>query len=121
MTAAPLLPEIQIEELVPAERVRAFFARDRLLAAYALADLDAAEIEKARWWIAGRGDETTAAGGPATYALEVALPPLAVVGGKPGETTVKNLTTHPVAARLDLEVEGMARDTAVVGSGTSRD
>ena len=54
----------------------------------------------------------------ATYALEVALPPLAVVGGKPGETTVKNLTTHPVAARLDLEVEGMARDTAVVGSGS---
>ena len=61
MTAAPLMPEIRIEEQVPAERVRAFFARDRLLAAYALADLDAAEIEKARWWIAGRGEETTAA------------------------------------------------------------
>jgi hypothetical protein len=61
MTAAPLLPEIHVEEQVPAERARAFFARDRLLAAYALADLDAAEIEKARWWIAGRGDEPTAA------------------------------------------------------------
>src|SRR5438445_6200371 len=61
MTAAPLLPEIQVEEQAPTERVRAFFARDRLLAAYALADLDAAEIEKARWWIAGRGEEPTAA------------------------------------------------------------
>jgi FR47-like protein len=61
MTAAPLMPEIRIEEQVPADRVRAFFARDRLLAAYALADLDASEIEKARWWIAGRGEEITAA------------------------------------------------------------
>ncbi len=61
MTAAPLLPEIRVDEQVPAERIRAFFARDRLLSAYALADLDAAEVEQARWWIARHADEVVAA------------------------------------------------------------
>ena len=61
MTAAPLMPEIHIDEQVPAERLRAFLERDRLLAAYALADLDATEIERARWWLASRGSEPVAA------------------------------------------------------------
>ncbi len=61
MTAAPLLPEIRVEEQVTSDRVREYFARDRLLAAYALADLDASEIEKARWWIAARGEDVAAA------------------------------------------------------------
>jgi len=60
MTAAPLLPEIKVEEQPPAERARAFLERDRLMAAYALADIDAAEIERARWWTATRDGETTA-------------------------------------------------------------
>jgi hypothetical protein len=60
MTAAPLLPEIRLEDQPSAERARAFFQRDRLMAAYALADIDAAEIEKARWWTATRGDEVVA-------------------------------------------------------------
>ena len=61
MTAAPLMPEIHIEEQVPAERLRAFLEQDRLLAAYALADLDANEIERCRWWLATRGSESVAA------------------------------------------------------------
>jgi RimJ/RimL family protein N-acetyltransferase len=61
MTAAPLLPEIRIEEQASAASVREFFGRDRLLTAYALADLDAAEIERARWWVATRNDEIVAA------------------------------------------------------------
>jgi hypothetical protein len=61
MTAAPLMPEIRIDEQVPAARVRAFLERDRLLAAYALADLDATDIERARWWLASRGSEPVAA------------------------------------------------------------
>ena len=61
MTAAPLLPEIHIEEQAPAASARDFFGRDRLLTAYALADLDAAEIERARWWVATRNDEVVAA------------------------------------------------------------
>jgi GNAT superfamily N-acetyltransferase len=61
MTAAPLLPEIGVHDQTSPAQVRAFFARDRLLAAYALADLDAAEIERARWWTASRGDTIVAA------------------------------------------------------------
>lgn len=61
MSAAPQQAEIQIEEQVPAADVRAFFSQDRLLAAYALADLDASDIERARWWTASRGDEIVAA------------------------------------------------------------
>ncbi len=61
MTAAPLLPEIRLQEQAPAERLREFFGRDRLLTAYALADLDAAEIERARWWVATRNDDVVAA------------------------------------------------------------
>ncbi|MEK7862023.1 MAG: hypothetical protein AAB295_02025, partial [Chloroflexota bacterium] len=61
MTAAPLLPDIQIAAQVPADRARAFFGQDRLLSAYALADLDAAEIERARWWLASRDGHDVAA------------------------------------------------------------
>lgn len=61
MTAAPLLPEIRVDEQVPPERLRAFLERDHLLAAYALADLDATDFERARWWLARRGDEPVAA------------------------------------------------------------
>src|SRR5438128_727716 len=61
MTAAPLMPEIHITEQTPAADVRAFFMRDRLLAAYALADLDSSEVERARWWTAGRANGIVAA------------------------------------------------------------
>jgi ribosomal protein S18 acetylase RimI-like enzyme len=61
MTAAPLQPEIAIHDQTSAAQVRAFFAQDRLLSAYALADLDAADIERARWWTASRGDTIVAA------------------------------------------------------------
>jgi hypothetical protein len=61
MTAAPLMPEIQIAEQVPAAEVRGFFSQDRLLNAYALADLDGADVERARWWTASRGGMIVAA------------------------------------------------------------
>lgn len=61
MTAAPLLPEVHVDEQVPAERVRALFSRDRLLSAYALADLDASAVERARWWVASRDGNDAAA------------------------------------------------------------
>jgi len=60
MTAAPLLPEIEIDERAPAEDVRAFLERDRLLAAYAIADLDPEGEDRARWWLARRGGEPVA-------------------------------------------------------------
>ncbi len=61
MTAAPLVPDISVDERSSPEDVRAFFESDRLLAAYALADLDRANVDTARWWIARRDRDTVAA------------------------------------------------------------
>ncbi|MDE3113674.1 MAG: GNAT family N-acetyltransferase [Chloroflexota bacterium] len=61
MTAAPLMPEIHVDENASADVVRAFFGHDRLLAAYALADLDPDNVDTARWWVARRGRDVTAA------------------------------------------------------------
>jgi RimJ/RimL family protein N-acetyltransferase len=41
--------------------VRAFFERDRYIAAYALADLDPDNVDQSRWWVARRGDDIVAA------------------------------------------------------------
>jgi GNAT superfamily N-acetyltransferase len=60
MTAAPSLPEIKIDAHASADEARAFLERDRLLAAYALADIDQPEIEGARWWIARRDGDIAA-------------------------------------------------------------
>lgn len=61
MTAAPLVPDIRVDEHAPQSDVRAFFERDRLLSAYALADLDRANIDTARWWVARRDREVVSA------------------------------------------------------------
>jgi len=61
MTAAPLMPDIEIEPHAPAADVRAFFERDRLLAAYALADLDPENVDQSRWWVARRAETVVAA------------------------------------------------------------
>ena len=61
MTAAPLVPDIRIDERSSPEDVRAFFETDRLLSAYALADLDPANVDTARWWVARRARDVVAA------------------------------------------------------------
>lgn len=61
MTAAPLLPEIQVDPSAAADDVRRFFEGDRLMAAYALADLDPDNVDRARWWVTRREEEITAA------------------------------------------------------------
>src|SRR6266849_7428522 len=61
MTAAPLMPEIDLDPHASADDVRAFFERDRLIAAYALADLDPHNVDQSRWWVARRGDDIVAA------------------------------------------------------------
>jgi hypothetical protein len=61
MTAAPLVPAIRIDERAPAADVRAFFEHDRLLSAYALADLDPDNVDTAKWWVARRGRDIVAA------------------------------------------------------------
>src|SRR5207245_6025844 len=60
MTAAPSLPEIKIDAHSSAAEARAFLERDRLMAAYALADIDQPEVEGARWWIARRDGDIAA-------------------------------------------------------------
>jgi GNAT superfamily N-acetyltransferase len=57
MTAAPSLPQIKVDARASAQDARAFLERDRLMAAYALADIDQPEIEGTRWWIARRDGE----------------------------------------------------------------
>ncbi len=61
MTAAPLMPDIHVDETASADDVRAYFGHDRLLSAYALADLDPENVDAARWWVARRGREIAAA------------------------------------------------------------
>jgi GNAT superfamily N-acetyltransferase len=60
MTAAPSLPEIKIDAHASADAAREFLERDRLMAAYALADIDQPQTERARWWIARRDGEIAA-------------------------------------------------------------
>ena len=60
MTAAPLLPDLRVDAGASPEEIRAFFERDRLLAAYALADLDPASVDAARWWLVRRGHDVVA-------------------------------------------------------------
>src|SRR3954469_3837031 len=45
---------------VDRSQLRAFLERDRLLAAYAICDLDEREFQRARWGIATRGEEVIA-------------------------------------------------------------
>ena len=61
MTAAPLMPDIDLDPRAPAAEVRAFFERDRIIAAYALADLDPDNVDRSRWWVARRGEDIVAA------------------------------------------------------------
>ena len=60
MTAAPALPDIHVDDRATAAEARAFFERDRLLAAYALADLDPSNVDTSRWRLARRGREAVA-------------------------------------------------------------
>jgi RimJ/RimL family protein N-acetyltransferase len=55
------MPEIDLDPHASADDVRAFFERDRLIAAYALADLDPRNVDQSRWWVARRGDDIVAA------------------------------------------------------------
>lgn len=60
MTAAPLMPDIHVDDAATPGEIRAFFEHDRLLSAYALADLDPANVDTARWWVARRGRDIVA-------------------------------------------------------------
>lgn len=108
MTAAPLLPQIRIDERASARDVRTFLERDRLMAAYALADLDPASGDQARWWLARREGE------PIACVLTVELLPFRpcfATGASDGLSEIlreavrepRLIVAAPVSARLAIE------------------
>lgn len=108
MTAAPLLPQIRIDERASTADTRAFLERDRLMAAYALADLDPASGEQARWWVARREGEPIAC-----VLLVEMLPfrPCFATGASDGLSEIlregvrepRLIVAAPVSARLAIE------------------
>lgn len=107
MTAAPHVPEIRVDERAPQGEVRAFFERDRFVSAYALADLDHANVDTARWWVARRERDIVAA----ALLVEV-LPfrPCFAMGETEGLAAVfrglsepRLIVAAPPAARLAIE------------------
>lgn len=81
MSAAPAIPGIEIDQTTTRDVLARFFAEDRLFAAYALADLDEANISGARWWLARRGDTPVAA---ALAMLDLSFRPLFLCGEAQG-------------------------------------
>ena len=75
--AAPALPGIEIDRVATREALAEFLSEDRLFSAYALADLDQANISGARWWLARRGDTPVAA---ALAMLDLSFRPLFLTG-----------------------------------------
>ncbi len=77
MSATAAVAPIEISRRTPREELASFLSRDRLLCAYAIADLDRAYVGGARWWVAHR------AGAPVAAALlffDLSFRPLFVYG-----------------------------------------
>jgi RimJ/RimL family protein N-acetyltransferase len=107
MTAAPHVPDIRVDERSTQGEVRAFFERDRFVSAYALADLDRANVDTARWWVARRERDIVAA----ALLVEV-LPfrPCFAMGETEGLAAIfrglsepRLIVAAPPAARLAIE------------------
>jgi RimJ/RimL family protein N-acetyltransferase len=81
MSAAPAMPGIEIDRVASRDTLAKFLTEDRLFAAYALADLDEANISGARWWVARRGDTPVAA---ALAMLDLSFRPLFLCGDAQG-------------------------------------
>jgi ribosomal protein S18 acetylase RimI-like enzyme len=75
--AAPAVPGIEVDRTASREDLARFLVEDRLFAAYALADLDAANVAGARWWLARRGDAPVAA---ALAMVDLSFRPLFLMG-----------------------------------------
>jgi RimJ/RimL family protein N-acetyltransferase len=103
MTAAPLMPDIHVDEASSAAEIRAFFERDRLLAAYALADLDPANVDAAHWWLARRGRDVVAA---ALLVEIMPFRPCFAMGGSDGLASIFHELREP---RLILAVPPRGR------------
>lgn len=88
MSVAHQLKPIEIDREAPRLVMAEFLSRDPLLAAYALADLDARNVAGARWWLARRDGATVAA---ALVMTDLPFRPLFVAGASDG---VAHLLRH---------------------------
>jgi ribosomal protein S18 acetylase RimI-like enzyme len=102
VSAAPALPPLTVDRRPSRSDAVAYLGRDRLFAAYALADLDPVNVESARWWLARRDSEVVAGG---VAMLDLTFRPLFLVGEVDG---VAELLRHAIreprvvfAARLE--------------------
>ena len=78
---AAAAPPLEIDRRASRAEMADFLGRDRLLTAYALADLDPAYVNGARWWVARR-DGAAVAG--ALVMLEASFRPVFVMGDARG-------------------------------------
>src|SRR5919201_1552137 len=85
MSAAPAMPGIEVDRAASRETLARFLAEDRLFAAYALADLDEANVSGARWWLARRGETPVAA---ALAMLDLSFRPLFLTGEVQGSAAL---------------------------------
>ena len=83
MSAAPALPDLDVDRDASRESLARFFSEDRIFCAYALADLDAANISGARWWLARSGGVPVAA---ALTMIDLSFRPLFLAGDVQGTT-----------------------------------
>ena len=83
--AAPALPGIEIDRIATRDALARFLSEDRLFSAYALADLDGANVSGARWWLARRGETPIAA---ALAMLDLSFRPLFLTGDVQGTGTL---------------------------------
>lgn len=81
MSVAAAVKPLDIDRAASREEMAAFLERDRLLTAYALADLDRRYVEGARWWLARRGSAPVAA---ALVMADLAFHPLFLIGESDG-------------------------------------
>jgi ribosomal protein S18 acetylase RimI-like enzyme len=81
MSAAPALPPLTVDRHASSAEMAEYLSRDRLFTAYALADLDPANIQGARWWLARRGTEPVAG---ALTMVDLTFRPLFLAGDPEG-------------------------------------
>jgi RimJ/RimL family protein N-acetyltransferase len=81
MSAAPAMPGLDVDRGASRDDLARFLSEDRLFAAYALADLDEANVSGARWWVARRGEAPVAA---ALAMVDLSFRPLFLCGEAQG-------------------------------------
>lgn len=91
MAAAPAFSGLELEREPSREEVARFFSEDRVFCAYALADLDPANVAGARWWLARRDEGPVAA---ALTMVDLSFRPLFLAGEAAGAALLLRSAVH---------------------------